>query len=315
MNILNSINNQNHFIIASPRSGTTWLSKMLNVHPAIYCVERRLFGNYADLIEDKGATDTRLRVTLDKYVNSLVLHHGFSQSNKTKLLQSMINTIIKEEHSYSGKKIMIDKITPYLNTSALVIDQITRFFPKAKIIYLVRDGRDVLTSGVFHWFNKQPKGTELNDFEIKRRELFFNKNEAKIKRFFQDSEIEQWANEWAQPIKTINKAKQNHDVKVIHYEDLLENPKEVLNEVLTFVKAKNTSSILNKSIEAGSFKMMSKGREQGNTKHDAHIRKGISGDWKNYFTYEDGKLFHEIAGDELIEYGYEQNKQWFEKFR
>ncbi len=304
-----------HFIIAAPRSGTTWMSKMLNMHPAIYCVERRLFGNYADFVEDKGIADPRLRVTLDKYVNSLFLHHSLPKSKKEKLLQSLINTIIKEERKYSGKKILIDKITPYLNTSTHVIDQINDYFPKAKIIFLVRDGRDVLTSGVFHWFNKQSAGVVLSDFELQRRKLFLNKDGVKIKRFFQDSEIEQWANEWAQPIKIINKAKKTHDVKVIHYEDLLKNTTSVLDEVLTFVKAKNTLSILTKSVEAGSFKMMSKGREMGNAKQDAHIRKGISGDWKNYFTYEDGKLFHEIAGDELIEYGYEQNKQWFEKLR
>lgn len=305
----------NHFIIAAPRSGTTWVSKMLNSHPNVYCVERRLFGDYADFVEDKGIINPRLRVTLDKYVSSLLLHHAIPQSEKQKLLKSIIKAIIKQERKYSGKKILIDKITPYLNTSNLVLEQINHFFPSAKIIYLVRDGRDVLTSGVFHWFNKQPKGAKLNEFELKRRELFLNNKGIKMNRFFQDSEIEQWANEWVQPIKTINKAKNTHEVKVVYYEDLLNNTEEVLSEVLSFVSAKKTASILNKSIEASSFKAMTEGREQGNAKHDAHIRKGVSGDWKSYFTYEDGGLFHEIAGDELIEYGYEENKQWFEKLR
>ena len=58
--------NKSHsnFIIASPRSGTTWMSKMLNAHPNIFCVERRLFGDYADLVLDEGANKPRLRVTL-----------------------------------------------------------------------------------------------------------------------------------------------------------------------------------------------------------------------------------------------------------
>ncbi len=165
---------QNNFIISAPRSGTTWLSNMLNAHPSIFCVERRLFGNYADFIQDEGIDDVRLRVTLDKYVNSIFNHHGLKIVNKEKFTKSLIKTIQKQERLLSGKKILVDKITPYLNTSTTVLNQINTYFPKSNIVFLVRDGRDVLTSGVFHWFNKQHANKELSSFEKQRKEVGLN---------------------------------------------------------------------------------------------------------------------------------------------
>jgi len=309
--------NKNHsnFIIASPRSGTTWMSKMLNAHPDIFCVERRLFGDYADLVFDEGVKKTRLRVTLDKYTNSLFQHHGFSNKVNKQLLKSFISTLQQEEKKHSGKNIIVDKITPYVNTAGNVIHQINDFFPKSKIIYLVRDGRDVLTSGVFHWFNKQSAHRELSDFEKKRKNIYLNKAKESLPRFFQDKEIEQWANEWVQPIRTIVEAKKKHQVKVIRYEDLLVNTEAVLEDCLCFFFAKTPSKVVDKCLEEGSFEKMSAGREKGVAVQNAHVRKGVSGDWKNYFTYEDGKLFQEIVGDTLIKFGYETDEKWYEELR
>lgn len=306
---------KNNFIIASPRSGTTWMSKMLNAHKNVFCVERRLFGNYADLVLDEGESNPRLRVTLDKYVKSLLLHHGISYTQEKRLTQSILKTIIKEEKKISKKKILVDKITPYLNTSDTVIQQINSHFPKSKIVYLVRDGRDVLTSGVFHWFNKQANNSTLSDFEVERRKVFLENENSTLKRFFQDKEIEQWANEWLQPLKTIKKAKENHDVKVVFYEAMLANPRKVVESVFEFLSIKISAAKLDKCIEAGSFNKMSQGRNRGEAKQDAHVRKGVSGDWKNYFTLEDCLLFNKIAGDYLVEFGYEENTKWIERFR
>ena len=57
---------------------------------------------------------------------------------------------------------------------------------------------------------------------------------------------------------------------------------------------------------------MSGGRQKGEAEPTAHVRKGIVGDWRNYFTKRDGELFHEIAGKTLIEMGYEQDSTWID---
>ena len=78
-----------NFIIAAPRSGTTWLSRMLNAHPEVYCVERRLFGEYADFVHDRGKDQPRLRVTLDKYVSSQLMHYRLPKTERSQILKSL----------------------------------------------------------------------------------------------------------------------------------------------------------------------------------------------------------------------------------
>ncbi|WP_338733318.1 sulfotransferase domain-containing protein [Mangrovimonas cancribranchiae] len=304
-----------HFLISAPRSGSTWLQTMYNAHPKLACVERRLFGNYADMVLDDGAQAPRLRVTLDKYVQSMLLHHGYPKSQQKKLTQNFIKALLQAEQETLGKPVVVDKITPYLNTSAQVVSQLTTYFPKAKVLYLVRDGRDVLTSGVFHWFNKQPANKALTPFERQRRDYFIHGKGERPKRFFQDKEIEQWANEWQQPLQTIDKAKQHHKVHTVTYEAMLTDTTKVLEECFGFFQVKTTKKSLAACLSAGQFKTMSQGRKQGEAKANAHVRKGVSGDWKQYFTYTDGKLFHDIAGEILLQYGYETNENWYERLR
>ena len=40
------------------------------------------------------------------------------------------------------------------------------------------------------------------------------------------------------------------------------------------------------------------------------MRKGIVGDWKNYFNKEAREIFNHYAGDQLIKLGYEKDRSW-----
>lgn len=52
------------------------------------------------------------------------------------------------------------------------------------------------------------------------------------------------------------------------------------------------------------------GRTPGQENRSSFARKGIAGDWKNYFTPSARKIFQRYAGDVLIELGYEQDDSW-----
>jgi hypothetical protein len=51
------------------------------------------------------------------------------------------------------------------------------------------------------------------------------------------------------------------------------------------------------------------GRKRGQ-EATSFFRKGIAGDWKNVFTEQDKRDFKTVAGDLLIEIGYEKDKNW-----
>ncbi len=52
------------------------------------------------------------------------------------------------------------------------------------------------------------------------------------------------------------------------------------------------------------------GRKQGEEDITAHQRKGIVGDWKNYFSDRVKDEFKKRFGDVLIQTGYEQDLNW-----
>lgn len=304
---------QVHFVIAAPRSGTTWLNTILNAHPAIYSTENRLFGNYADFVFDRGNEHPRLRVTLDKYVKSLLLHCNTNDLKKKnfekQLTGKLIKTIIELELTYSKKPILIDKITPYLGTSEIVVSSISKYFPNSKIIYLVRDGRDVLTSGIFHWFTKAQSNDKFSFDKNLRNEHFLNKKD-KLDRFFLDSEIKEWAKTWTEPIITAKHVRKRHAIHFIRYEEMLVNQELVLSKLFDFLNVEHDDKIISRCIAKSSFKKMTKNRRNGEEIATAHVRKGVAGDWRNYFTQKDAELFIEHAGQVLIDNNYEKNHDW-----
>ena len=81
--------------------------------------------------------------------------------------------------------------------------------------------------------------------------------------------------------------------KVLIHEFKLPISRNQLNEVIIKNQFKNTT-----------------GRNPGEEDITKHNRKGIQGDWKNYFTPEITKLFKEKYGEHLVSTGYEKNINW-----
>lgn len=44
--------------------------------------------------------------------------------------------------------------------------------------------------------------------------------------------------------------------------------------------------------------------------HNTFVRKGIAGDWRNYFSKKNVLAFKSVAGDALIALGYEKDWNW-----
>lgn len=61
---------------------------------------------------------------------------------------------------------------------------------------------------------------------------------------------------------------------------------------------------------SASFEKSTKSRQRGQEDSSSFFRKGIAGDWKNYFTERDKQIFKEEAGDLLVNLGYEEGYDW-----
>jgi hypothetical protein len=97
----------------------------------------------------------------------------------------------------------------------------------------------------------------------------------------------------------------------IKYEDLLENDLQILEQA---VRQKCLPDLDEKSFAEAvcscRFENLSEGRKRGEENIAAHTRKGIAGDWRNYFTPKIKKEFKRSYGDLLILSGYETSDDW-----
>ena len=296
-----------HFVISAPRSGSTWLTNALNEHPDVFATEHRLFGDFCEIWNDNNGSSSP-RITFDKYAKSFSVHYFFEKMGMDRqqfldvFQRSFANFLVSFAQNRTNKRIVVDKITPYPGTSAMVVERIRTLFPESKIVQLVRDGRDVLTSGTYDWLLKDAHGTQRYAYFVEKRPIV-------LKRFFDDAVIEKWANNWKE---TIDAFKVPADAN-ISFEamksDLAGQLKTVFQTVGTNDAAADNAAAT-AATEATQFKDVT-GRSEGDSSSPtAKARKGVAGDWKLHFTRRDGQLFHDIAGDTLIKMKYETDDSW-----
>ena len=295
------------FVVSAPRSGSTWLKRALNEHPDVYCTEHRLFGDYYDVVPNRDDTVT-LRLTLDQYVKTLSGYYDCKALGLTPvqfrrhILEHLVNAMCDFAWAESSKPVLVDKITPYRGTAKHVLQQIRRYTPQAKLIHLVRDGRDVCTSGVFDWIARTKRKHPRYAVFVERR------GGVRLRRFFDDDDLAQWAEEWAGPIRAFTERRAKP--LTIRYEEMKQDQRAVLEPVFAYLGASCEAETVQRCIEASSFRKMSAGRAPGQGVATAKVRKGVAGDWKNYFTRRDGERFHELAGDCLVKLGYADDGDW-----
>ncbi|MEZ6095475.1 MAG: sulfotransferase domain-containing protein [Pirellulaceae bacterium] len=296
-----------HFVISAPRSGSTWLTSAINRHPEIAGVEQRLFGGFCEMWKNPRGNLTP-RITLDCYARGLSYHWMIDETHEQRsetsheLTQAMIQALGQlAALNKTGKSTLVDKITPYSGTASTVLEQISRHAPQSKIIHLVRDGRDVVTSLVFDWINREPP-------ESLRRQFFVDRTSGtKLTRFFSDDDLKKWCDQW---LDVENNTQAANATLEVRYENLKTQFGIELFRIFQFLNLPlSDESIAQIELETN-FQQMT-GRVAGQAEATAKARKGVVGDWSNYFTRHDAQLFDAIAGQTLLELGYVAEPTWW----
>ncbi|GAG15463.1 unnamed protein product, partial [marine sediment metagenome] len=123
-----------------PRSGTNWLSNLLNLHPEIF-VNGEFAFSYLDI---RAVTDNwRSILSSEEYKDKTIAHYHEFVRNVL-----MIGVDLKPTARVLGDR------TP---------QPLESFLPGAKALWVHRDPRDVIVSWTYHRFNMINKGN-LDDF-------------------------------------------------------------------------------------------------------------------------------------------------------
>jgi sulfotransferase family protein len=163
----------------------------------------------------------------------------------------------------------------------LHVDRIRALFPAAKLIAIHRDGRDVVVSDRF--FTADYGG----------RQFSFEKG------------VRDWRVDMESQLRSLDRG----DLFTCSYEELLEDGRRVVAELLAFLGLPAGEEIVGDLLERSSFRFYT-GRQPGEEDRRRFYRKGVAGDWKNHFSEEQKAAFKQLAGDTLIALGYERDLTW-----
>jgi hypothetical protein len=177
---------------------------------------------------------------------------------------------------------------------------------KYKAFWVMRDPRDLIIS---RYFSTKYSHALLNEILASQRKQLLEMSLEEgimmyIKMIGKEHKI------LYSSLTSWMKALDNENVLLCRYEDMIEE-----NKAPTFMKIFKHCDIrlsieeVENLLHRFSFKKISR-RDRGDGDHKSHYRKGISGDWKNYFTDEHKSAFKELAGQLLIELGYEGDLNW-----
>lgn len=311
------------FVLGRARSGTTWLRSVLNSHPEILCwgegrfFERSFKRDDFDQLQLENIPSSSLYRAifesrdLRAWIDGSVWARGEDPDKRlADLTRLAIDYFLVEQLSKTNKRIVGDK-TPFV--SAEVVEEISRVYPEAKVIHIIRDGRDVAVSLIHHMWNNAKTEGGIYDLEPEELEKRYEYREGSLvpatESLFTKKRLIRIATDWSIEVGKVTAdgpALLGDNYTEVRYEDLLERPVEETRALLDFLGADSTEQTTRRCVEMAGFERRSN-RKRGQEDSSSRYRKGVTGDWKNTFTEEDRRIFEEIAGDLLAKLGYEEN--------
>lgn len=272
---------QPFFIVGSGRSGSTLLQTLVDAHPHlsipreshIYDSFDRVFDSYGDLrergnqkrfinalLDDVFIRQWRLEATVEQVERRL------ARPDRGGIIEALF-ALYAEQH---GALRWGDKTPEHVRH----LRDIRGDFPDAKLIHLVRDGRDVA--------------------EAFRRMVFGSYSAVGLARDWR-RDVMAWQTFCLEHGKT--------DTLVVRYEDLVTNPATTMRKVFRFLDEPYVDTV-----PAYASTHLSRALSVARGDSHASLRQGISpakiGVYRQKFAAREIEIFEAVAGDALAVYGY-----------
>ncbi len=280
------------FVRGHPRSGTNWIRALLNLHPHVHCRGEFHFEAILNGVNDfltpewcVGSQSTEVQRIVQRAISPLV--------------EDCLRTISKEKPGATR----IGDVTPH--------GLVPLSHPDSSYIYILRDGRDVLVSWAYHLLRVGLEAVPEWHHQDFRK---------KIERYDKDSfyfvnnperllDNEQWVREvaraWAQYNRDyleieewLSSGEQKIRLLMIRYEELHRNVEEGRDKLFSFL---NVDPCLAAPVSFEDCTAAGFDREDPTQ----FCRKGIVGDWRNYFDAKISQWFDDEAGEVLRYFKYE----------
>ena len=284
------------------KSGTNWVSQLLNLHPDISCVgELHLQSIYETVQADMRKLSIMENRQLLKNDHGTTLGHGSQVRRVVRAnLQAMLRQTLMD--LADPQATVIGERTPH-TLQPLIIKG-------APQITLIRDARDVLISRFFHLYNFPQVSRVFQRFpELQPRLEAFQAN----RWYFRENPEQLLATEemvresmrwWREHLESDRRTQATHPalrVLTMKYEETHANVELCCRQMYEFLDVDpQLAEPVPDSLKPG-------------LKHERPTefnRKGQVGDWRNYIFDDAKQWIKEEVGEELIRQGYESTNDW-----
>ena len=297
------------FIFGHARSGTTLLMRLARLHPEVHCNYQAHFFTRRPLL--KSLVDTP---EAEEWLGRKSNRWNQGRDLSPLVLRAAADFIMERDAARAGKLIVGDK-SPSSTIHGQAVRDMHAVYPDAKLVYIVRDGRDVLISERFRNFVEESRFLTSEDrriiSDLQVDSAPFTDGRRSI---FTETFVRRVAKGWvANLTETEDEGRRlfGDGYFGMRYEDLLATSFDEMSKLWNFLGVKKIDATLDDQIKA---EMASNPDEEWQAKRSegiaAFLPKGQAGNWMRLFTQRDKSVFKEVAGEMLVKWKYEKSVDW-----
>jgi LPS sulfotransferase NodH len=296
------------FIFGHARSGTTLLMRLLRLHPEVHCNYQAHFFTRQPLL--KSLVDTP---EVEEWLTRKSNRWNRGRDLSPLVLRAAADFVMERDAAKEGKRIVGDK-SPSSAIHGQAVRDLHAVYPDAKLIYIVRDGRDVLISERFRNFVEESRFLSAEDKRIieqlhKDPSQFTNGRRS----IFTENVIRRVASGWIKNLQeTEEEGRRLFAVNycTFRYEDLLAHPFDEMQKLWNFLGVQANRSLEKIIVDEMSSNPDKEWQSKRNEDIASFLPKGQAGNWQRLFTARDKAIFKEVAGEMLIKWKYEKDLNW-----
>jgi hypothetical protein len=261
------------FVGGCGRSGTTLLRVILDTHPNIACgPELKLIPGIA-----------RDWATSVRHLSDLLSAYGLSPTDVNRCYREFIESFLAKLPGLAGKTRVAEK-TP---NNVFFFRHLNQLFPESPLIHVIRDGRDVVCSLLsVDWIDP-----------VENRKLPITESAEAAASFWRDA------------VTAGREAARSESVSAryyeLRYEDVVSSPEATLRPLFEFLREPWSPGVL---------EFHAARRDLAGESSADQVSRGLYthsvGRWQRDLSDRDRETVKRIAGDLLVELGYEEDLDW-----
>ncbi len=296
------------FIFGHARSGTTLLMRLIRLHPEVHCNYQAHFFTRKPLL--KSLVDTP---EAEEWLTRKSNRWNYGRDLSPLVLRAAADIILERDAARQGKRIVGDK-SPSSTIHGQAVRDLHAVYPDAKIIYIVRDGRDVVVSERFRNFVEESRFLTSEDkriiADLRSDPAAFSDGRRSI---FTAAFLRRTAGDWAHDVaETEAEAIRlfGERFHALRYEDLLTRPFEEMKKAWHFLGVEAAAALEEAILEEMHSNPDEEWQSRRNEDLASFLPKGQSGNWRRLFSEQDTALFKQVAGEVLVRWKYEADLNW-----